>query len=80
MAAKSNLKPSRVRHLHVSVKNKQIINRKLKTFIENNFKNICTSNEWPLTVKKTEDTCKLNLVHVGRLKKILLHIFLIYST
>ena len=32
-----NLKPSRVRHLHISVKNIQIMNRKLKIFTENNF-------------------------------------------
>ena len=68
MAAKSNLIPSRVRHLHISVKNIQIMNRKLKIFTENNFKifpHICCSNnckEWALTVKKTEDTCKVNLV------------------
>ena len=42
MATKSNLKPSRVKHLHISVKNLQIMNRKFKIFTENNFKNICT--------------------------------------
>ena len=77
MAAKSSLKPSRVRHLHISVTNRQIINRKLKIFTENNFKNICTyllygsndCNEWPLTVKKTEDTCKVKPSACGQVKK-----------
>ena len=75
MAAKSNLKPSRVRHLHISVKNRKIINRKLKylqKIILKTFAHICCSNdcnEWPLTVKETEDTCKVKPSACGQVKK-----------